>query len=250
MGSDNAPRGRRRSPSALSPLRLLILFVAIVFLFWFTSEPAASPNAGRNAVKKTQPRKLIAEREVPAKAEAKQAAEAALPAAAEAEEEEEVLVEKPLVSTARGLYRFSAVDIDGDKHQLSEFSGLVSLVVNVASNCGYTASNYAGLVAVYDELKDQGESGARAAPVACVDADLRAQASPSSHSPPTSVRAWEVAKGARCGGDVHISRTALLIPRSSSFLTLLLLFSRRAGARHRGGDQSVRSGEGRHVSSL
>lgn len=160
MGSDNAPRGRRRSPSALSPLRLLILFVAIVFLFWFTSEPASSPNAGWNAVKKTQPRKLIAEREVPA--EAKQAADAALPAAAEAEEEEEVLVEKPLVSTARGLYRFSAVDIDGDKHQLSEFSGLVSLVVNVASNCGYTASNYAGLVAVYDELKDQGESDARA----------------------------------------------------------------------------------------
>ena len=155
MGSDNAsgPRGRRR-PSAMSPLRLALLFVAVVFLFWFTSEPAAAPAVARKAVAK--PRKLIAERAVPAKAEAKAAAKAELPAAVEAEEEAPAEPEKPLVSAARGMYRFSAVDIDGDKHALSEFSGLVSLVVNVASNCGYTAANYAGLVSVYDELKPRG----------------------------------------------------------------------------------------------
>ena len=34
----------------------------------------------------------------------------------------------------------------------------VTLVVNVASNCGYTAANYKGMVSLYDGLKDEGFS--------------------------------------------------------------------------------------------
>jgi hypothetical protein len=38
----------------------------------------------------------------------------------------------------------SAFDIYGHEHPLSAYSGKVSLVVNVASACGYTDSNYKG----------------------------------------------------------------------------------------------------------
>lgn len=37
-----------------------------------------------------------------------------------------------------------AVDIDGKTRSLSEFAGKVTLVVNVASACGYTDENYKG----------------------------------------------------------------------------------------------------------
>jgi len=39
---------------------------------------------------------------------------------------------------------------------LSKYAGKVSIVVNVASQCGYTQQNYKGLVQLYDEFKDRG----------------------------------------------------------------------------------------------
>lgn len=50
----------------------------------------------------------------------------------------------------------SAKDIDGHAKWLSVLEGKVVLVVNVASQCGYTDTNYRALQALYDKYKDQG----------------------------------------------------------------------------------------------
>ena len=44
--------------------------------------------------------------------------------------------------------------IDGTDKDLSDYSGKVVVVVNVASQCGYT-SQYAGLQKLYDTFKDK-----------------------------------------------------------------------------------------------
>ena len=53
------------------------------------------------------------------------------------------------------LSDFSATTITGQERSLSEYDGQVVLVVNTASNCGYTPQ-YAGLEELYTELKDDG----------------------------------------------------------------------------------------------
>jgi glutathione peroxidase len=53
------------------------------------------------------------------------------------------------------LYDISAKGIDGGERSLLEYRGKVSLVVNVASQCGYT-QQYAGLQKLYDTYKDRG----------------------------------------------------------------------------------------------
>ncbi|WIA31597.1 hypothetical protein OEZ86_002485 [Tetradesmus obliquus] len=45
----------------------------------------------------------------------------------------------------------TAVDIDGRERHLSEFAGKVTLVVNVASQCGFTDANYKGLQEAYNK---------------------------------------------------------------------------------------------------
>ena len=52
-------------------------------------------------------------------------------------------------------YDFSAVDIDGHDQALSDFSGKVLLVVNVASKCGFTPQ-YAGLQTLWETYRDRG----------------------------------------------------------------------------------------------
>ncbi|EFJ52333.1 glutathione peroxidase, partial [Volvox carteri f. nagariensis] len=46
--------------------------------------------------------------------------------------------------------------IDGKVRPLSEFAGKVTLVVNVASACGYTDENYKGLMKVYEKYHPHG----------------------------------------------------------------------------------------------
>jgi len=38
----------------------------------------------------------------------------------------------------------SALDITGKQQSLSQYAGKISIVVNVASKCGFTESNYKG----------------------------------------------------------------------------------------------------------
>src|SRR5215472_6617000 len=53
------------------------------------------------------------------------------------------------------VYDFSARDIDGQEHSLSEYRGKTLLIVNVASKCGFTPQ-YTGLEALWRGDRDKG----------------------------------------------------------------------------------------------
>jgi glutathione peroxidase len=53
------------------------------------------------------------------------------------------------------LYSFTLNSIDGKPAPLAEYKGKVVLIVNVASQCGYTPQ-YSALEAIYEKYKDQG----------------------------------------------------------------------------------------------
>ncbi len=55
----------------------------------------------------------------------------------------------------QSLYDYSVTDLQGETVELKEFKGKVSLVVNTASECGFT-SQYKDLEEVYLALKDRG----------------------------------------------------------------------------------------------
>ena len=56
---------------------------------------------------------------------------------------------------ASGIYTFTLNSIDGTPAPLANYKGKVVLVVNVASQCGYTPQ-YSALEATYEKFKDQG----------------------------------------------------------------------------------------------
>ncbi|MBX3044574.1 MAG: glutathione peroxidase [Candidatus Kapabacteria bacterium] len=55
----------------------------------------------------------------------------------------------------KNVYEFTVKDIDGNDVTLSKYDGKVLLIVNVASQCGYT-KQYAGLQKLYEQYKDKG----------------------------------------------------------------------------------------------
>jgi glutathione peroxidase len=63
----------------------------------------------------------------------------------------------PAAMAAEGgnAYQFTFVSIDGKPMPLSEFKGKTVLVVNTASQCGFTPQ-YSALEAVYTKYKDKG----------------------------------------------------------------------------------------------
>jgi len=53
------------------------------------------------------------------------------------------------------FYKLQTKSLDGKPADLKEYAGRVTLVVNVASQCGFT-KQYTGMEKLYEELKDKG----------------------------------------------------------------------------------------------
>ncbi|XP_027082798.1 probable glutathione peroxidase 8 [Coffea arabica] len=56
----------------------------------------------------------------------------------------------------QSVYDFTVKDAKGNDVDLSIYAGKVLLIVNVASKCGFTNSNYTELNELYQKYKDQG----------------------------------------------------------------------------------------------
>jgi len=54
-------------------------------------------------------------------------------------------------ATGHGVFALEAVHIYGHVQKFSQYAGKPLLIVNVASRCGFTDSNYKGLQSVYDK---------------------------------------------------------------------------------------------------
>lgn len=59
-------------------------------------------------------------------------------------------------ATEKTLYDYTVKDIDSKDVPLEKFKGKVLLIVNVASRCGLTSSNYSELSHIYEKYKTQG----------------------------------------------------------------------------------------------
>ncbi|KAK9887776.1 hypothetical protein WA026_000091 [Henosepilachna vigintioctopunctata] len=57
-------------------------------------------------------------------------------------------------NTAKSIYEFTVKDIDGNEVSLDKYKGHVCIIVNVASRCGHTKSNYEQFVELYDKYAD------------------------------------------------------------------------------------------------
>ncbi|XVE73178.1 hypothetical protein DITRI_Ditri11bG0096400 [Diplodiscus trichospermus] len=56
----------------------------------------------------------------------------------------------------KSIHEFTVKDSKGQEVDLSIYNGKVLLVVNVASKCGFTDSNYTQLTDLYNKYKDKG----------------------------------------------------------------------------------------------
>ena len=63
--------------------------------------------------------------------------------------------ENKVAPVSGNIHNISVMDAENQLVQLSDYKGKVLLVVNVASECGYTPQ-YEGLQTIYEKYKDQG----------------------------------------------------------------------------------------------
>ncbi|KAM0069905.1 putative phospholipid hydroperoxide glutathione peroxidase [Helianthus debilis subsp. tardiflorus] len=61
-----------------------------------------------------------------------------------------------MATSKKSVYDFTVKDAKGQEVELSKYRGKVLLIVNVASQCGFTNSNYPELTTLYQKYKDQG----------------------------------------------------------------------------------------------
>jgi len=66
-----------------------------------------------------------------------------------------LLIMATTLFAASGVYSFTLDSIDGKPAPLADYKGKVVLLVNVASQCGYTPQ-YTALESIYEKYKDQG----------------------------------------------------------------------------------------------
>ncbi|KFK29786.1 hypothetical protein AALP_AA7G179400 [Arabis alpina] len=59
-------------------------------------------------------------------------------------------------ASEKTVHDFTVKDINGKDVSLSQFKGKPLLIVNVASKCGLTSTNYSELTNLYEKYKDQG----------------------------------------------------------------------------------------------
>ena len=62
---------------------------------------------------------------------------------------------KTMSDNSKTFFDFKINSINGDSLDLSKYTGKTILLVNVASNCGFT-KQYDGLQKLYDDFKDKG----------------------------------------------------------------------------------------------
>lgn len=55
---------------------------------------------------------------------------------------------------AKTIYEFTAKTLNGDEVSLDKFKGHICVIVNVASRCGHTKSNYEQFVELYDKYSE------------------------------------------------------------------------------------------------
>ncbi|XP_019867303.1 phospholipid hydroperoxide glutathione peroxidase [Aethina tumida] len=55
---------------------------------------------------------------------------------------------------AKSIYEFTAKDIKGKEVSLEKYRDHVCIIVNVASECGFTKNNYTELVELYDQYSE------------------------------------------------------------------------------------------------
>ncbi|KJH41757.1 glutathione peroxidase [Dictyocaulus viviparus] len=60
------------------------------------------------------------------------------------------------MSAHKTIYEFTVRDVDGKETSLSKYKGQVVIIVNVASKCGYTDTNYKELKSLQSKYYSHG----------------------------------------------------------------------------------------------